>query len=316
MTTAFITGVHGQDGSLLAEQLAAEGAEVHGLAQPGTRSTTTLPASVVLHQHDLSDVATVRALLHDVQPDEVYNLAAVSSVARSWEQPDLVAQVNGAAAVSLMESAWQVQEARGHRVRFVQASSAEIFGEPPSAPQTESTPIRPTNPYGAAKAYAHLMVDVYRRRGLHACAAILYNHESPRRPRDFVTRRITAGVSDIAHGRADRLLLGDLSARRDWGWAADYVQAMVLAARAPHATDYVLASGTSRPVREFVATAFACAGITEWEPLVASDPTLTRPPETRVMAGDATRARELLGWRPTVDFETLVTRMMEAELQR
>ena len=191
---------------------------------------------VELHRGDLTAVADVRSLMIDLAPDEVYNLAALSSVARSWEEPDLTARVNGMAAAALMESALLVQEKHGRPVRLVQASSAEIFGEPERHPQDESTPLRPVNPYGAAKAYAHLMVDVYRRRELHAVSAILYNHESPRRPEQFVTRKITATVAAIAHGRADHLTLGNLDARRDWGWAPDYVDAMVRAARADTAT--------------------------------------------------------------------------------
>ena len=235
MTRAFITGINGQDGSYLAERLLGEDVEVHALAH----DAEPLPdvPGVELHLGDLTAVREVRALLLDLAPDEVYNLAAVSSVARSWHEPDLTSLVNGTAAAALLESALQVQEKQGRPVRFVQASSAEIFGEPDRSPQDESTPLRPVNPYGAAKAYAHLMVDVYRRRALHAVSAILYNHESPRRPDQFVTRKITSTVAAIAQGRADSLTLGNLDACRDWGWAPDYVDAMVRAARADVARD-------------------------------------------------------------------------------
>ena len=309
---AFVTGISGQDGSYLAERLLAEGVEVHALAHVD-EPLPDLPG-VHLHPGDLARVDEVRALLLDVAPDELYNLAAVSSVARSWAEPDLTSRVNGMAAVALLESALQVQEKTGRRVRFVQASSAEIFGEPTSSPQDESTPIRPLNPYGAAKAYAHLMVDVYRRRDLHAVSAILYNHESPRRPAQFVTRKITSTVAAIARGRADGLVLGNLDARRDWGWAPDYVDAMVRAARADTARDYVVATGVGRSVRDFVAAAFQRAGIEEWEHLVSVDAAFVRPADPTDLTGDASRARELLGWAPSVDFAEIVGRMVDADL--
>lgn len=312
-TRAFVTGVGGQDGGYLAERLLADGVEVHALALPGD-PVPDLPGLQV-HRGDLTRVEEVRGLLVDLAPDEVYNLAALSSVARSWAEPDLTARVNGTAAVGLLESAWQAQEKSGRPVRVVQASSAEIFGEPTTIPQTEATPLRPVNPYGAAKAYAHLMVDVYRRRGLHAVGAILYNHESPRRPATFVTRKITAGVAAIARGEADRLTLGNLDARRDWGWAPDYVDAMVRSARA-EPRDYVVATGVAHSVRDLVAAAFARAGIDDWEPLVTVDPDLVRPADATELVGDASRARDLLGWAPTVGFEEIVGRMVEADLRR
>src|SRR3954466_409174 len=201
MPRALITGVAGQDGSYLAERLLAEGVEVHALSLPDDAPV----AGVRTHRGDVSDVEGTRGLLLDLAPDEVYNLAAVSSVARSWDEPDLTARVNGLAAVGLLESAHLLQERAGRPVRFVQASSAEIFGLPDRSPQDEQTPVRPVNPYGAAKAFAHLMVEVYRHRGLPAVSLVLYNHESPRRPAHFVTRKITSGVAAIAAGRAERL---------------------------------------------------------------------------------------------------------------
>jgi len=314
VTRAFVTGASGQDGTYLTERLLAEGVEVHALCQPG--EPTTLAAGVEPHVGDLTRVDEVRSLLVDLAPDEVYNLAAVSSVARSWAEPDLTAQVNGTAAVALLESALQAQEKSGHPVRFVQASSAEIFGEPACSPQDERTPVRPVNPYGAAKAYAHLMVEVYRRRDLHAVGAILYNHESPRRPETFVTRKITATVAAIATGRDDRLELGNLDARRDWGWAPDYVDALVRAARADQPRDYVVATGVSHSVRDFVAAAFRHAGIDDWSGLVRTNAAFERPADPTELTGDSCRARELLGWAPTVDFEGLVGRMVDADLAR
>ena len=311
--TAFVTGVAGQDGGYLAERLVADGVRVHALVLPHD-DPPRVPDDVVLHAGDVCDVEATRALLLELAPDEVYNLAAVSSVAQSWEWPDLAALVNGTAAVALLESAYRVQEKVGRPVAFVQASSAEIFGQPPSSPQDERTPVHPLNPYGAAKAYAHLMVDVYRTRGLHASSLVLYNHESPRRPAHFVTRKITSTVAAIARGRADRLTLGNLDARRDWGWAPDYVGAMVAAARADVATDYVVATGTAHSVRDFVAAAFARVGVHDWEHLVAVDPAYVRPADSTELVGDAGRARAALGWAPTVDFPEIVGRMVDADL--
>jgi len=199
-------------------------------------------------------------------------------------------------------------------VPVVQASSAEIFGQPDRSPQDEDTPIRPVNPYGAAKAFAHHTCGVLRRQGLHAATAILYNHESPLRPRQFVTRKITSTVAAIARGKADRLELGNLDARRDWGWAPDYVDAMVRAARADRPGDYVVATGIAHSVRDFVATAFTHAGITDWEPLVHVDQALARPVDATELVGDATRAAMQLGWTPTVGFEEVVARMVAADL--
>ncbi|WP_244930142.1 GDP-mannose 4,6-dehydratase [Nocardioides sp. W7] len=314
MPRAFITGVSGQDGSYLAERLLSEGYEVHALAYSSEPSPSC--PGVVLHRGDLTDIDRVRSLLVEIGPDEIYNLAAISSVARSWQEPDLTARVNGLAAVGLLESALQAQEATGTAVRFVQASSAEIFGEPASSPQNEDTPLRPVNPYGAAKAYAHLMTGVYRGRGLHAASAILYNHESPRRPPQFVTRKITSGAASIARGEADAITLGNLDARRDWGWAPDFVDAMVRAARADEATDYVVATGEGRTVRDFVVAAFRYAGISDWERHVRVDPALVRPADPSDLTGDATLARELLGWHPSVSFDEIVGRMVEADLTR
>ena len=309
---ALVTGIGGQDGSYLAERLVADGIEVHALVLHDDATPAFCPPEVTLHVGDVADVEGTRRLVLDLAPDEIYNLAAISSVAQSWEQPDLTARVNGLAAVALLESARLV----GDHVRLVQASSAEIFGEPDHSPQTEQTPVRPLNPYGAAKAYAHLAVAVHRQRGLHASSLVLYNHESPRRPERFVTRKITAGVAAIGQGRADMLTLGNLEARRDWGWAPDYVDAMVRAARADEPDDYVIATGVGHTVREFVATAFRHAGITDWEALVTTDPAFDRPADATDLTGDASRARDRLGWSPTLDFDGVVAAMVAADLAR
>lgn len=313
MSRAFITGVGGQDGSYLAESLLARGTEVHALVLADERGAH-VPSDVTLHVGDVCDVEATRRLMLDLAPAEIYNLAAISSVAQSWEWPDLAALVNGTAAVALLESAFQLQSRVSHQVRFVQASSAEIFGQPVTSPQDEQTPVHPLNPYGAAKAYAHLMVDVYRTRGLHASSLVLYNHESPRRPTQFVTRKITSTVAAIAQGQAHELVLGNVDARRDWGWAPDYVEAMSLAAAAPEPGDYVVATGRSRAVREFVAAAFRHVGIDDWEDLVVVDPSFVRPADATDLVGDASRARTHLGWSPSVTFIDLVARMVDADL--
>ncbi|MEP6814964.1 MAG: GDP-mannose 4,6-dehydratase [Marmoricola sp.] len=313
MSRAFITGVTGQDGSYLAEQLLDDGVEVHGLVYSPAGEHPP-PAGVVAHEGDLADAEAVRRLLLDLAPDTVYNLAGISSVAMSWDKPGLTARLTGLAALELMESALRVQDATGRQVRFVQAASAEIFGEAEVTPQAESTPIRPVNPYGAAKALAHLSAHVYRQRGLHAVSCILYNHESPRRPTTFVTRKITQAAALIAQGRLDRLTLGNLDARRDWGWAPDYVDALVRAGAHQKAQDYVVATGVAHSVRDFVDAAFARVGITDWSALVGVDQDLVRPGDPTDQCGDATRARTVLGWEPTVSFQELVGRMVDVDL--
>ncbi len=314
VTSAFITGIGGQDGSYLAEQLLADGIEVHGLAR-STDDLELVPSGAVVHVGDVSDVLGVRRLLVELAPDQIYNLAALSSVAASWTEADLNISINAAAAAGLIETAWQVQEQRGHSVAFVQPSSAEIFGNPATTPQDEQTPIAPVNPYGAAKAFAHHMVGVYRSRGLHASSLVLYNHESPRRPMQFVTRKITATVAAIAQGTATDLVLGNTAARRDWGWAPDYVDAMVRAATQSEADDYVIATGRSHSVLDFVAAAFDRVGIADWQGLVRSDPALVRPVDAVELCGDPSKARTRLGWSPTVSFVELVQAMVDHDLE-
>jgi GDPmannose 4,6-dehydratase len=307
--TAFITGIGGQDGTYLAERLIADGLQVHALVLEADGHPAHCPDEVVLHTGDLGDVDATRRLVREIAPREVYNLAAISSVAQSWDEPDRTAHVNGLAAVALMESAREVDG-----VRLVQASSAEIFGDAATSPQDEATPIAPVNPYGAAKAFAHLSARVFRQRDLHVSSAILYNHESPRRHPRFVTRKITSTVAAIARGEADELVLGNIDVRRDWGWAPDYVDAMVRAARADEPGDYVVATGVAHSVRDFVAAAFAAAGIDDWEHLVRQDPAFFRPADPTELVGDASRAREELGWAPTTDFAEIVRRMVATDL--
>ena len=317
MPSALITGITGQDGGYLAERLVGEGVAVHGMVHDGDPHVADLLArvpSVVLHTGDLTDEQSLAQVVADSAPDEVYNFAGISSVAFSWERPVLTADVTAMGAARLLEQVWQHQERTGTPVRFVQASSAEIFGDALVSPQDESTPLAPTSPYGASKAFGHQLVSVYRGRGLHAVSTILYNHESPRRPSGFVTRKITRGAAAIARGRLDRLKLGNLDARRDWGWAPDYVDAMVRAGAHDVAQDYVIATGVARSVREFVAAAFAHVGLTDWEHRVQVDDALVRPTDASELRGDASRARHLLGWAPTVTFDDIVGRMVEADL--
>ncbi len=258
--------------------------------------------------------ALLRRIVGDVAPDAIFNLGGLTSVGLSWEQPDLTARITGLAVATLLDAAMTLQRDTGRVVAFVQASSAEMFGDAKDVPQTESTPIAPVNPYGAAKAYAHHLVGVYRGAGLAATSCILYNHESPRRPPQFVTRKITAGVARIAAGLDDSLTLGNLDAVRDWGWAPDYAAALALAADGEPA-DYVIATGVAHTVRDFVAAAFAAVGIDDWTRHVRQDPAFMRPQDAPRLVGDASLARRVLGWRPTVGFDAIVRAMVEADIE-
>lgn len=319
MRTALITGITGQDGGYLAEQLAGSGVAVHGLVRSGEELPEPLSAlgdAVVLHPVDLSDDAALGRVLRDSAATEVYNLAGVSSVVLSWDQPGLTAEVNGAFVARLLQLVWQEQERRGERIAVLQASSAEIFADAVAVPQDESTQLSPRSPYGASKAFGHHLVQVFRARGMHASNAILYNHESPRRPTSFVTRKITSTVAAIATGKASGLELGNLDARRDWGWAPEYVDAMVRLAQHTEGADVVVATGVSHTVADFVAAAFARVGISDWQGLVTTKPAFVRPVDAVELVGNPARARELLGWEPRVGFEELVGRMVDADLSQ
>jgi GDPmannose 4,6-dehydratase len=309
---ALVTGVTGQDGSYLVERLIGEGWEVHGSIHEGPGVPR---ADIHLHSVDLTDFAAARALVDEVQPHEIYNLAAISSVAQSWSEPVATALLNGVAAVAIMDAALELQDRAGRAVRLVQASSAEIFGEPDRSPQTEETPLRPISPYGTAKAYAHMSAGVYRSRGLHVASCILYNHESPRRPERFVTRKITAAAARIASGlQREPLSLGNLGARRDWGWAPDYVDAMVRAARHTSADDFVVATGETHSVRDFVEAAFVHAGLVDWQSHVTVDEAFERPRDPSEQVGDARKARTHLQWVPTKSFTEVVHAMVDHDL--
>jgi len=316
MRRALITGIGGQDGSLLAELLLGEGYEVYGVARRSSAEYDNLGAlrsRVDVIQADVLDQLSLVRALERCRPHEVYNLASPSFVPLSWEQPVLTAEFAAVGVTALLEAIRQVD----HGIRFYQASSSEIFGEPREVPQTEETPLAPVTPYGVAKAYGHLIVGAYRRRyGLHASAGILYNHESPRRPLDFLPRKVAAGAAAISLGLQSDLWLGDLSARRDWGFAGDYVRAMWLMVRQDEPDDYVVATGVSHSVEELVAAAFSRVGL-DWPEFVQVDQSLQRgKAELHHLVGDPSKARERLGWRSNVSFEELVALLVDAELER
>ena len=316
MQTALVTGITGQDGGFLAERMIADGCAVHGLVRAGEDLADLRRRSpeAVLHEGELTDGDGLARVLADSDADEVYHLAGISSVALSWKEPVLTADVNALGTARLLEHAWQHQQRRGRPVHFLQASSAEIFGSAATAPQDEQTPVRPTSPYGAAKAFAHHLVGVYRERGMFAVSLLLYNHESDRRPESFVTRKITQAAVRIALGLQDELVLGNLDVRRDWGWAPDYVDAMMRALRHTHPDDYVIATGKAHSVADFVAAAFARAGVPDWRRHVRVDADLFRPADAGLQVGNPERAQRELGWTPTVPFEELVGRMVDADL--
>lgn len=316
MPTAFITGVTGQDGGYLAESLIQKGWSVHALIHSvGEVASFPQFPSLRLHQGDLTDAARMSEVLGSANPEIVFNLAGVSSVAKSWEDPVGTLRVNSLGVSCLLEALWRLQEESGRPRRFVQASSAELFGNAHEVPQREETEICPVSPYGASKALAHHMVAVYRRRGLFASSAILYNHESPRRPATFVTRKITSQVARIALGLEETLVLGNLDAKRDWGWAPDYVEALFLMAQHSVADDFVVATGESHTVRDFVRCAFHAAGISDWENRLRVDSQFARPVDAVEMRGDSSKAHREIGWRPTLTFEEIVARMVAHDLE-
>ncbi|BDI21669.1 GDP-mannose 4,6-dehydratase [Herbiconiux sp. L3-i23] len=311
MPAALVTGAAGQDGSFLVERLVADGWSVTGLVRDPSDSVPAGARTVVA---DLGDTERLASIVDDAEADVVFNLGALSSVAASWTDPLATARITGMSVAALLDAAWRRQESTGSPVRFVQASSAEVFGAATELPQSETTPIAPVSPYGAAKAWAHSLVGVYRGRGLFASNAILYNHESTRRPTAFVTRKITRGVAEIAAGTAETLTLGNLDARRDWGWAPDYVDALVLIAGAETPDDFVVATGESHTVAEFVEAAFAAVGITDWRAYVTSDPRFMRPSEQPEQRGDPSKIERALGWRRTHDFAGIVAAMVAHDL--
>ncbi len=314
--TALITGITGQDGSYLADFLLTQGYRVVGMVR---RSSTEnferiehLRGKVEILQADLLDQLSLINLLRAVKPQEVYNLASMSFVPTSWEQPVLTGEFTALGVTRMLEAVRLVDR----EIRFYQASSSEMFGKVHEVPQTERTPFYPRSPYGVAKVYGHWITVNYRESyRIFACSGILFNHESPRRGKEFVTRKVTDGVARIRCGKAEKLALGNLEARRDWGFAGDYVQAMWRMLQQPEPEDYVVATGESHSVREVCEIAFGHAGL-NWEDHVIVDPQYVRPAEVDLLLGDAGKAKRALGWAPKVCFKELVEMMVDADLQR
>jgi len=319
MTRALITGITGQDGLYLAELLLSKGYEVYGLMRgqnnPKRPLLETLLPDVRILTGDLTDLSSLIRALAVAQPDEFYNLGAISFVAYSWENAALTTAVTGTGVLNALEAVRLHSDATGREVRFYQASSSEMFGKVQSVPQNESTLLWPRSPYGVAKVYGHYMTINYRESyGMHASSGVLFNHESPRRGPEFVTRKVSQAVARISLGLQDSLVLGNLDAQRDWGFAGDYVEAMWLMLQQPEADDYVISTGETHSIRDLLDAAFAAVGIADWSGYVTQDPRFMRPAEVDLLVGDSRKARERLGWQPKVGFAELVTMMVEADV--
>jgi GDPmannose 4,6-dehydratase len=324
---ALITGITGQDGSYLAEYLLEQGYEVWGMVRgqenPKISATQALIPDLQLVGGDLLDQGSLISALETVQPDEVYNLGAISFVPVSWSQAELTAEVTGVGVLRMLEAVRIVSgvgrfgaSSGQSTIRFYQASSSEMFGKVRQTPQDELTPFHPRSPYGVAKCYGHYITQNHRESyGLFAVSGILFNHESPRRGVEFVSRKITMSAARIKLGLDSELRLGNLDAQRDWGFAGDYVRAMHMMLQAPEAEDYVVGMGETRSVRELVELAFAAVDL-DWEEYVRTDSRFVRPAEVDVLKADPTKAREQLGWKPTVSFEELVQMMVDADLRQ
>jgi GDPmannose 4,6-dehydratase len=313
---AVVTGITGQDGSYLAELLLEKGYEVVGVVRRTSAANLWriehLLDRLTLKPADLLDQLSLIRLLQEVKPQEFYNLAAMSFVPASWDQPMLTGEFNAQGVTRVLEAVRHVDPA----IKIYQASSSEMFGKVREVPQTELTPFYPRSPYGVSKVFGHYITVNYRESyGLFACSGILFNHESPRRGLEFVTRKVTDSVARIKLGLSDSLPLGNLDAERDWGFAGDYVRAMWLMMQQPQADDYVIATGVSHSVRELVETAFGHAGL-DWQKHVRLDPNLIRPAEVDQLIGDASKAQKVLGWKPSVTFHGLVKMMVDADLER
>ena len=314
--TALITGITGQDGSYLAELLLEKGYRVVGMTRRSSTDVHERIEGIVddieIVSGDLLDQCSLTSVISQVKPDEIYNLAAQSFVPTSWAQPVLTGEFTALGVTRMLEAIRAVNPT----IRFYQASSSEMFGKVVETPQTEKTPFYPRSPYGVAKVYGHWITVNYRESyDLFAVSGILFNHESPRRGKEFVTRKISEGVARVALGQAKELRLGNLEAQRDWGFAGDYVRAMWLMLQQPKPDDYVVATGRTHSVREFVRLAFASVDL-DYERYVVSDPRFYRPAEVDLLVGDSTKARRVLGWRPEVSFEDLVEIMVRADLER
>jgi GDPmannose 4,6-dehydratase len=316
---ALVTGITGQDGTYLAELLLAKGYTVFGLARDPesalTKRTQALIPDLKIVSGDLTDYASLVSAVETTQPDEVYNLGAMSFVAKSWEQASLTTEVTAKGVLNLLEATRLFAGSDIERVRFYQASSSEMFGAAVANPQDETTAFWPRSPYGVAKVFGHHMTINYRESyGMHASSGILFNHESPRRGEAFVTRKITQAVARISLGVQDDLVLGNLETRRDWGYAVDYVDAMWRMVQEDDASDYVIATGEVHSLRDFVTVAFAAVGIADWQRYVRQDEKFMRPADIQVLVGNPAKAKERLGWTPSVTFEQLVETMVTADV--
>jgi len=319
MPRALITGITGQDGLYLAELLASEGYEVFGLVRgqsnPKVHTVERLIPSIQLLDGDLTDLPSLIGAMEVAQPDEVYNLGAISFVGMSWKQAELTGEITGMGVLRMLEAIRIHTQNDMSKVRFYQASSSEMFGKVRESPQRETTPFHPRSPYGVAKTFGHYMTVNYRESyGAYACSGILFNHESERRGYEFVTRKITRGVARITLGLQDKISLGNLDARRDWGFAGDYVQAMHAMLQQDEPDDYVVATGKTHSIRDLLDTAFRRVGVEDWSQYVAQDPRFFRPAEVDQLIGDASKAREKLGWKPSMTFGGLIERMVDADL--
>jgi GDPmannose 4,6-dehydratase len=319
MKRALVTGITGQDGRFLAQFLIGKGYQVFGLIRgqnnPKSQLVLDETPSLELVDGDLRDLSSLIAAVEQVQPDEVYNLGAMSFVKLSWSQPELFAEITGLGVLRMLEAVRIVGGAEHNPIRFYQASSSEMFGKVRETPQTELTPFHPRSPYGVAKVFGHHMTVNYRESyGMHASSGILFNHGSERRGIEFVERKITSSLARIKLGLQDSISLGNLDSARDWGYAGDYVEAMWLMLQQDEPGDYVVASGTAHTIRECLDVAFSAAGYDDWTPYVLKDPRFERPAEVDLLVGDATKAREELGWTPRMWFEGLVTMMYESDL--
>jgi GDPmannose 4,6-dehydratase len=319
MKRALITGITGQDGRYLSEFLTGKGYQVFGVVRgqnnPKAELVMAENPALELVEGDLRDLSSLIALVEQVQPDEVYNLGAISFVQLSFKQADLTAEITGLGVLRMLEAVRIVGGADRNPIRFYQASSSEMFGKVRETPQTEMTPFHPRSPYGVAKVFGHNITVNYREAyGLHASSGILFNHESPRRGLEFYTRKVTTGLARIKLGLQNRLSLGNLDFSRDWGFAGDYVEAMWLMLQQDEPDDYVVATGETHTGRDFLDVAARIAGYDDWEPFVSHDSRFERPAEVDLLMGDASKAHAKLGWKPRVSFEELVRMMYESDL--
>jgi GDPmannose 4,6-dehydratase len=320
MPRAFITGITGQDGQHLAEFLHTKGYEIFGMVKGQNNPKMTQMRDEFPYLEpvpgDLTDLPSLVKALDHVQPDEVYNLAAISFVAMSFNQAELTANVTGTGVLRMLDAVRIVGGSQNNPIRFYQASSSEMFGKVRETPQTETTPFHPRSPYGCAKVFGHDITVNYRESyGLFACSGILFNHEGPRRGLEFVTRKVTNAAARIKLGLQNEIVMGNLDSKRDWGYAGDYVKAMWMMLQQPEPDDYVIATGKTHSIEDLVERAFAEVGIEDWRSYVRQDPKFFRPAEVDLLIGDATKAREELGWQPEVEFPELIRMMVANDLE-